>query len=167
MSSQQQPSPQHPGLSSSFVSSDAPLPSSPTPAKKFIPAEPESISTMNTEVDKNTPPVRNAANPRLAALATKRASLEAKLADLQAQRLRYINNATLPSGLAIPAEWTEDQRAKQALATANGVLKEHITLLHAYNEIKDIGLGLMGLVADQRGVRQKVIMEEFGMGDKD
>ncbi|KAF2212133.1 hypothetical protein CERZMDRAFT_42449 [Cercospora zeae-maydis SCOH1-5] len=67
----------------------------------------------------------------------------------------------------MPEDWTEEQRAKQALATANAAIKKHISALHRYNEIKDIGLGLMGLVAERRGVRQKVVMEEFGIGDKD
>ncbi|KAJ5095085.1 hypothetical protein N7532_007376 [Penicillium argentinense] len=30
-------------------------------------------------------------------------------------------------------------------------VKKHIDLLHAYNEIKDVGLGLMGLIAEARG----------------
>ncbi|KAI5364699.1 putative DNA repair protein, Swi5 [Septoria linicola] len=154
MSSQELPSQQQQQLP---PSSDAPLPSSPTPAKA-----PNASSESNMTAEQQPEP-----NPRLAALAAKHANLQAKLADLQAQRTAYIDAATLPSGLAMPEEWSEEQKSKQALATANGVIKEHILLLHDYNEIKDIGLGLMGLVADKRGVRQKVIMEDFGITDKD
>ncbi|KAK1081013.1 swi5-like zinc finger protein, partial [Friedmanniomyces endolithicus] len=53
----------------------------------------------------------------------------------------------------MPTEWSEEQRERQALSSANAVIKEHIGLLHRYNEIKDIGQGLMGMLADQRGVR--------------
>lgn len=47
------------------------------------------------------------------------------------------------------------------------MVKEHITLLHKYNEIKDIGQGLMGLIADKRDCRVVVVMDEFGVGEKD
>ncbi|KAL4761314.1 SWI5/SAE3 family protein [Aspergillus foveolatus] len=46
-------------------------------------------------------------------------------------------------------------------------VKRHIRLLHEYNEIKDIGQGLMGLIADARGVRQVEVQKEFGLGMKD
>jgi DNA repair protein Swi5/Sae3 len=46
-------------------------------------------------------------------------------------------------------------------------VKRHIDLIHAYNEIKDVGQGLIGLIADSRGVRVKEVMEEMGVGEKD
>jgi Swi5 len=42
-------------------------------------------------------------------------------------------------------------------------VKSHINLLHTYNEIRDIGQGLMGMVADNRGVRVRDVYEEFGV----
>jgi hypothetical protein len=53
------------------------------------------------------------------------------------------------------------------LAAANKIVKEHIKLLHQYNELKDVGQGLMGLIADQRGVRIVEVQEEFGIDAKD
>jgi len=49
------------------------------------------------------------------------------------------------------------------------VIKEHIARLHAYNEIKDVAQGLMGMVADARGVRVAELYEggEFGLVEKD
>jgi len=49
------------------------------------------------------------------------------------------------------------------------IIKEHIARLHAYNEIKDVAQGLMGMVADARGVRVAELYEEgeFGVGEKD
>ena len=67
----------------------------------------------------------------------------------------------------MPADWSEEQKIRQAMSTASGVIKEHIQLLHKYNEMKDIGLGLMGLIADKRGARVGTVMEEFGVGEKD
>jgi DNA repair protein Swi5/Sae3 len=46
-------------------------------------------------------------------------------------------------------------------------VKRHIRLLHDYNEIKDIAQGLMGLIADARGVRQVEVQSEFGVGTGD
>jgi hypothetical protein len=50
---------------------------------------------------------------------------------------------------------------------AKDLIDTHIKLLHTYNEIKDIGQGLMGLLADQRGVRIVEVQEEFEVGAKD
>ncbi|CAK3937135.1 Hypothetical predicted protein [Lecanosticta acicola] len=110
---------------------------------------------------------RTPTNPRLASLNTKRQTLEQKLAALQAERRTMISNTKLPSGLDMPSHWSDEDKEKHAMKTANATIKEHIGLLHRYNEIKDIGLGTMGLVAEKRGVRQGVIMEEFGMGSED
>lgn len=52
-------------------------------------------------------------------------------------------------------------------ADAAATVRDHIKLLHEYNEIKDVGLGLLGMIAEQRGARMKEVMEEFGLGDKD
>ncbi|KAL1793773.1 hypothetical protein ACET3X_008755 [Alternaria dauci] len=49
------------------------------------------------------------------------------------------------------------------MAAANKIVKEHIKLLHEYNELKDMGQGLMGLIADQRGTRIVEVQEEFGI----
>lgn len=46
-------------------------------------------------------------------------------------------------------------------------VKQHIRLLHDYNEIKDVAQGLMGLIAEARGVRQIEVQREFGADEKD
>lgn len=46
-------------------------------------------------------------------------------------------------------------------------VKHHIRLLHDYNEIKDVAQGLMGLIAEARGVRQIEVQREFGADEKD
>ena len=51
--------------------------------------------------------------------------------------------------------------------TPQETVRTHIRLLHDYNELRDIGTGLMSLIADQRGVRLKEIMAEFGVGEGD
>jgi hypothetical protein len=53
------------------------------------------------------------------------------------------------------------------MAEAKRVIKEHIQRLHKYNEIRDVGQGLVGMIADQRGVRIVDCQEEFGVGTGD
>jgi len=120
----------------------------------------ESISSVTEKPAEPT-------NPRLAAITAKKATLEATLASLQSRRSALVAEAKLPSGLDMPADWTEEQRTKQALASANEVIKEHIAHLHRYNEIKDIGQGLVGLIADKRGVRVSEVMTDYDMSEKD
>ncbi|KAB8232127.1 hypothetical protein ETB97_005816 [Aspergillus alliaceus] len=49
----------------------------------------------------------------------------------------------------------------------SATVQRHICLLHEYNEIKDIGRGLMALIADARGVRQIDVQRTYGVGDRD
>ena len=50
---------------------------------------------------------------------------------------------------------------------AQSIIKRHIHLLSKYNEIRDIGQGLIGMVAENRRVRVQECQEEFGITDKD
>ncbi|KFY62746.1 hypothetical protein V496_04421, partial [Pseudogymnoascus sp. VKM F-4515 (FW-2607)] len=52
---------------------------------------------------------------------------------------------------------------------AAATVKAHIKRLHAYNEIRDVGQGLIGMIAEQRGVRIGECYDsgEFGVGAKD
>ena len=53
---------------------------------------------------------------------------------------------------------TKDPQAK---------VKAHIKLLHDYNEIRDVGQGLMGIIADNRGVRARDVYQEFDVDEGD
>ncbi|KAI6884705.1 hypothetical protein D0869_04202 [Hortaea werneckii] len=143
-------------------SSDSTIPSSPAPPRRHDKTNMTTGKQHDTDQAGSQP-----SNSRLAALESKRERLLNTLADLQAQRSQLVSEAKLPSGLDMPSDWSDEQKNKQALATANGVIKDHIQLLHKYNEMKDIGLGLMGLIADKRGVRIGTVMEDFGMDEKD
>lgn len=106
-------------------------------------------------------------------------SQEATLAELRAQRTALIAAlAALPnvreliaedddsSFVSSPGSDTEPTDA-EIMTAANKAVKKHIKLLHEYNEMKDAGQGLMGLIADSRGVRIVEIQDEFGIGEKD
>ncbi|KAK2002747.1 Swi5-domain-containing protein [Colletotrichum falcatum] len=52
---------------------------------------------------------------------------------------------------------------------ASAVVARHVKLLREYNEIKDVGQQLMGMVAEMRGVTVGSLYRtgEFGVGPKD
>jgi DNA repair protein Swi5/Sae3 len=135
------------------------------------PTEPPSSSPTNPKQEEETP---KPTNPRITALEARKATLIQTLADLKAERLSLATQTKLPSGLPLATTnpstglpRSEDEILAAALKSSNDVVKEHITLLHKYNEIKDIGQGLMGLIADKRDCRVVVVMDEFGVGEKD
>jgi hypothetical protein len=103
---------------------------------------------------------------------------ENTLAELQAHRAALITSlAALPNlqNLIRDHEGAEDASETsnreptdaEITAAANKLVKGHIKLLHEYNEIKDVGQGLMGLIADQRGVRIVEVQDEFGLDSND
>ncbi|KAK0372605.1 hypothetical protein CLIM01_10048 [Colletotrichum limetticola] len=59
----------------------------------------------------------------------------------------------------------KDKEFEQASAT----VAKHVKLLREYNQIKDVGQQLMGMVAEKRGVTVGSLYEtrEFGIGPKD
>jgi hypothetical protein len=144
-----------------------PNPNSTTTEASAVQENPTSESapstTTATAATTTTPPPPN---PRLAALHRTHATLSTKLAALEAQRAAHIAATQLPPDMAAD-DPDEQQRARHALAAATAVIRRHIALLHDYNEIKDVGQGLMGMIAERRGVRVGVVMEEFGVGEKD
>jgi hypothetical protein len=78
--------------------------------------------------------------------------------------------AYTPSTLAhtIPALPGIEQHDRDALMKeANAIIKQHINLLHEYNEIKDVAQGLIGMIAEKRGVRVVDCQGEFGVGPGD
>jgi len=60
-----------------------------------------------------------------------------------------------------------DATRAAVLAHAEHTVKQHISRLHAYNGIRDIGQNVMGLLAEQRGVRVVQVMAECGVGEGD
>jgi hypothetical protein len=103
---------------------------------------------------------------------------EVTLAELKAQRAALIASlAALPKVQDLIAAHESEDESSQAstseptdaevTAAANKLVKAHIKLLHEYNETKDVGQGLMGLIADQRGVRIVEVQDEFGLDSND
>ncbi|KAI4747717.1 hypothetical protein E4T50_01986 [Aureobasidium sp. EXF-12298] len=115
-----------------------------------------------------TAPLKSNMSPRtsssgrdtqLDALRARQAALEATLAELLSQRASLVN-AFSPTSNAQESEDTET-RAKLAVDAANTKIKSQIKQLQRYNDIKDIGTQLMGIIAEKRGCRIGEVQEEF------
>ncbi|TGO42492.1 hypothetical protein BHYA_0008g00830 [Botrytis hyacinthi] len=93
---------------------------------------------------------------------------DAFLAEIKAMKLTSIQtrNANLKAEIAQKRE--KIQEITEGLEKpAKETVKRHIRLLHDYNDIKDVGQGLLGMIADNRGVRVGELYEEFGVGIAD
>ncbi|TGO11298.1 hypothetical protein BTUL_0113g00280 [Botrytis tulipae] len=93
---------------------------------------------------------------------------DAFLAEIKAIKLTSIQtrNANLKAEIAQKRE--KIQEITEGLEKpAKQTVKRHIRLLHDYNDIKDVGQGLLGMIADNRGVRVGELYEEFGVGIAD
>jgi DNA repair protein Swi5/Sae3 len=88
-----------------------------------------------------TPSKPSAHEAKLASLNKSNASLAA-----QVESLKAAHDAAI-------------KRLKNPEAKGVDTVKRHIHLLHEYNEVRDVALGLMGLVAESRGEPVKRVME--------
>ncbi|KAI3547070.1 hypothetical protein CTAM01_14909 [Colletotrichum tamarilloi] len=63
----------------------------------------------------------------------------------------------------------KDGNKDKEFEEASAVVAKHVKLLREYNQIKDVGQQLMGMVAEKRGVTVGSLYEtrEFGVGPKD
>ncbi|CEL09976.1 hypothetical protein ASPCAL13104 [Aspergillus calidoustus] len=85
--------------------------------------------------------------------------------DKKLETLRAMNK-DLESQVAAIESQVAEIRAKLKNDPSETV-KRHIRLLHEYNEIKDVGQGLIALIADACGMRQVDVEREFGVCEKD
>ncbi|KAK1966828.1 hypothetical protein LY78DRAFT_33880 [Colletotrichum sublineola] len=62
-----------------------------------------------------------------------------------------------------------EEKKDKEFEEASAVVARHVKLLREYNEIKDVGQQLMGIVAEMRGVTVGSLYRsgEFGVGPKD
>lgn len=49
----------------------------------------------------------------------------------------------------------------------NTTVRRHIHLLHEYNDIKDVALGLLNMIAEDRRVRLIEVHKDYGVGADD
>ncbi|KAK9237979.1 Swi5-domain-containing protein [Lipomyces kononenkoae] len=104
-------------------------------------------ATRETQIDAEKPksPLDfiTAKETKEAAIKARIQEKQARLADLQKEYDDYIKKLKSPD----PSQ----------------TIKQHIKLLKEYNEIRDVGLGLIGMIADTRAVRVADVMPEYGV----
>ncbi|MCJ1304945.1 hypothetical protein MMC08_007758 [Hypocenomyce scalaris] len=91
--------------------------------------------------------------------------------DVQAAALKANKIAQLEAKIAAVQVQIEEVKAKKEKAysqlkspsTATQTVQNHIHLLHIYNQIRDIGTGLFGMIADNKGVQVKDVYGDFGL----
>jgi hypothetical protein len=109
------------------------------------------------------------------ASAAKLSPQEVTLAELRVQKAALLSLLRVQPAIQVLMEENDvdmfdndgEPTEAEIMAAANKIVKEHIKLLHEYNELKDVGQGLMGLIADQRGVRIVEVQDEFGIDAND
>jgi len=116
------------------------------PSSEETPEQSTSTSPK-APVEETQPMVPNARDRKLDSLLASNASLEEQLRQVETE------NAELLSKLSNP--------------NSDVTVKKHIKLLHDYNEIRDVGLGLIGLIAENRHCSVQEVMAEFGLNPND
>jgi len=103
-------------------------------------------SNSNPEPEGNPPPIADLKAKKIASLQARNTVLEAEIAATKA-KLEAIT--------------------KELKYPAAATVRKHIRLLHEYNDIRDVGQGLLGMIADQRSVRISDVYGDFGVDVND
>lgn len=118
---------------------------------KEIPQSPADTSTHHALDQTTSSSLQSVATP---SQTKKRVNLNNRIAKLEQQ---------ISATVAKQTEIDSQLKTKEFQA----VVKAHIKLLHDYNEIRDVGQGLMGIIADQRSVRIVDVYRDFGVAEGD
>lgn len=158
---------------------EAPITDDPMPAG-------ENVQVASTDVSTQPPPshspllvptVLPVADTKEARCRSQIAKLESQIVDLScklettlaqfSQTLYASDEGDLHGIGASKTECLTEDQKHAVLLKADARVKEHIKLLHEYNEIRDVGMGLCAIIAEGRGVKLQTVLDEFGMSSKD
>lgn len=95
------------------------------------------------------------------------ASLETNISTTEAQLSRALHQISQSDAFKSKQEDTNTNSDAAALQHAQHTVANHINLLKSYNEIKDIAMGMLGLIADKEGRRVAEVMEQRGISERD
>ncbi|PGH13939.1 hypothetical protein AJ79_03354 [Helicocarpus griseus UAMH5409] len=144
---------------SGVQTTDPPTPNHQTPAASTSAStpqsKPESDQTTPTQYSEKHEKMINTLKAKIDALQSEISKTDALLAEAR-EKLNPPDQTKL-----------SNTETDTAFKDPTAIVQRHIRLLHEYNEIKDIGQGLMGLIAEARGVRHVDVQRDFGIGEKD
>ncbi|KAI9651513.1 MAG: hypothetical protein M1831_000787 [Alyxoria varia] len=131
---------------------------------------PAGQSTSGAQQSQDKPTASHHPEASVSAQSVTTASLESERGTLLAELQEAVASSKTQSHT--PKSGEDDERQDESnpdvtMETAQDIIKRHIKLLHDYNAVRDVGQGLMGILAEQRGVRLVEVMEEFGVGKED
>ncbi|RKF79002.1 hypothetical protein GcM1_206031 [Golovinomyces cichoracearum] len=129
---------------------------------KSIPLQFSGFSSSSSNCSHSSP-TRTETTPK-SQLQTK----DIMLAELKSIRIASImaRNTALETELANKRARLQEI-TRHLEAPASETVRRHIKLLHDYNDIRDIGQSLIGMIAEQRGVQIGSLYDDFGVGIKD
>jgi hypothetical protein len=138
----------------------------------------DTISSSPVQTSTSSMPPKSSSSGRdaqLEALLTRQAALESTVSQLLSQRTVLVDSLSSFSSSSSSSCRSSDtheprdaeERARIAVDNASARIKSQIKQLSQYNDIKDIGTQLMGLIAEKRGCRIAEVQEEFAINPDD
>lgn len=106
-------------------------------------------------------------------IASTRSDLNATLSKLQTHQpaesdpLPATSSPRYTSTLQSSVPLNLDAERIQILHQAQCTLDAHVKMLSKYNAVKDVGMTMLGILAEQKGVTIRAIMEERGVSEDD
>jgi len=107
-------------------------------------------------------------SPRHIHLLARKQFLQDQISSLTSERNTLVTKALNPRlQVSDSAESPTQAQVDQALDKANVDIKTRVRQLQEYNDVKDIGTQLMGLIAENKGVRIAEVQRDFGVEGSD
>ena len=142
------------------------------PTKKNRPKTPNTsfkLPTLSKDKDKDdSRPLRSSPSPSPSPSTSTTQHQDPVMAELKAIKIASLKSKNAALRLEIENKRKKLEEAEEGLTQpAAETVRMHIKLLHEYNDIRDVGQGLIGMIADNRGVRIGDLYEEFGVDLRD
>ena len=92
---------------------------------------------------------------------------KSKITDIEGQLSIKLQEFSKLKSFPAEQEGLNEMKEITALGHAQSIINKHISLLKRYNNIKDIALKMLDLIAEKEGKRLAEVMEERSVSEKD
>jgi len=128
-------------------------------------SSPSSKSSTQHSSSPTQPPNQS---PRHNHLLARKQFLQDQISSLTTERNALVTNALNPRlAVSESAESPTQTQIDLAVNKANVDIRTRVRQLQEYNDVKDIGTQLMGLIAENKGVRIAEVQRDFGVQGSD